>query len=201
MQMTDRDNSEKKIRAARINTQLAIAYLERHDVSRAKQKLMIAMDEAPTLPEIWYTTAYFLEATGNKEKANRHYLKAIELAPKRGDAHNNYGTFLCRNGKYEEAIHHFLIAVDDPTYLEPSAAYENAGLCALKIPDIIQAKNYFNKALMENPNRPPSLLALAKLSYQEKNYSAARKWTEKFDAISSPTEQSTALKEKIYAKL
>lgn len=197
----DAENKEKKIRAARINSQLAIAYLERHDIERAKQKLVLAMDEAPNLPEIWYSMAYFLEATGNKEKAQQHYLQAIKLAPKRGDSQNNYGTFLCRAGHYQEAIQHFLIAVQDPTYLDPAAAYENAGMCALKIPDPVRATHYLNKALLENPNRPTSLISLAQLNYQTKDYAAAKKALDRFHKVSSPTDQSMALMEKIYAHL
>lgn len=200
LQTTD-DSGEKKIRAARINTQLAVAYLKRHEITRAKQKLILAMEEGPSLPEVWYTTAYFLEATGNKDKARQHYLKAIDLASERGDVHNNYGTFLCRNGKYKEAIHQFLLAIQDINYLDPAAAYENAGLCSLKIPDTVRAQFYFKKSLIENPNRPTSLIELAELNYRIKKIFTAKKLLDQFHRLSPPTPQSTNLMEKIYARL
>lgn len=206
--VTERENVDhshdvdKQLRAARINTQLAMAYLERHDISRAKQKLVLAMSEGPSLPEVWYTMAYFLEVTGNKGKAQEHYLKAISLAPQRGDARNNYGTFLCRSGKIESAIAQFKLALQDPTYLDPAAAYENAGLCALKIPDSVQAKFFFEKALMENPRRPSVLMALAKLNYKSGDYRLARRMLDMFYRVNeAPTPQADLLKEKIYAKL
>ncbi len=44
---------------------------------------------------------------------------------------NNYGTYLCQRGKPDEAIKHFLAALDDPFYSTPSIALTNAGSCAL----------------------------------------------------------------------
>src|SRR5690348_4240820 len=75
---------DKKVTAAEINIQLGMAYLERREIQRAKQKFLTALREAPQLPETWYSLAYFFEVTGEKARANRCYLRALELAPKRG---------------------------------------------------------------------------------------------------------------------
>lgn len=146
---------------AKINAQLGIAYLEQKNVQRAKQKLLLALQQGPNIPEPWYSMAYFLEATGNSVEAKKYYLKAVEVAPTRGDAQNNYGTFLCRSGHYKESIEHFMIAANTSDYLDPAAAYENAGLCAMKIPAYKQAGEYFNQALLKDPARTLSLLKLA----------------------------------------
>jgi len=167
MKADDKDNEDKKIATAKINTQLGMAYLERQEVQRAKQKLLIALDEAPTIPETWYSMAYFLESTGNNEEAGKYYLKAVELAPKRGDVQNNYGTYLCRKGEYKNSIQHFLLATKDPEYLDIGSAYENAGLCAMKSSNKKLATHYFTLALMQDPNRPVSTAQLAKLKSQE----------------------------------
>ena len=157
------DIAQKRMKAARINTKLAMAYLQKGNIVRAKQKLMMALDEAPNIPEPWYSTAYFLEATGNLQEANAYYMKAVSIAPTRGDVQNNYGTYLCRRGHFDEAISHFQIAVKDPKYLDPSGAYENAGLCALKIPNYARAKYFFHKAILANPQRETSRLALKQI--------------------------------------
>jgi len=159
------DRDIKKIEtAAVINAQLGLLYLDKHDISRAKQKLLLALEEAPKLPEIWYAMGYFLETTGSKQEARTHYLKALALAPKRGDVLNNYGTYLCRMGDYQGAIAQFTLAVKDPGYLEPAAAYENAGLCAMKIPDQTLAANYFRLAIAQDPNRLVASQELVKIN-------------------------------------
>lgn len=158
------EDQNQKIKTAKINAQLGIAYLERHNLQRSKQKLLLALEQAPSIPETWYSMAYFLEATGNKDDASIYYQKAIAVAPKRGDAQNNYGTFLCRNGDYRGAVEHFMVAVKDPTYLDPADAYENAGLCALKIPDKAMATKYFAQALQQDPARTVSERKLRELN-------------------------------------
>lgn len=188
---TDR-KAEKRLQAAKANTQLGMAYLQKHEIQHAKQKLLLALDEAPKLPEAWYAMAYLMEVTGDPN-ANRYYLKAIDLAPKKGDVHNNYGTYLCRNGEYKEAVQHFMIAIRDPDYLESASAYENAGLCALKIPDKKLALTYFNRSIQEDPNRPGALLEAATLNYETKNYAVAKTQLAQFQSISAPTKQSLAL--------
>lgn len=191
----------KKRMAAKINDQLGIAYLERHDIQRSKQKFLLALKQAPEIPETWYSMGYFLESTDNKEQANHYYLKAIELAPGRGDALNNYGTFLCRSGKYHEAISYFMKAAEDPNYLEQASAYENAGLCSLKIPDNKNAIAYFKRSLEQDPNRPNSLIELSELNYKNGHYQLAKHELTKYLQVMPPSVQTYVLAKKLDNKL
>lgn len=156
---------QKNRKIALINTQLGMAYLEKGDLQRAKQKLLYAIEKDPNIPESWYTLAYYYEKTGNNADAKRYYLKAISLAPHRGDVLNNYGTYLCRHKQYIESIRYFLAATSDKQYLDSAGAYENAGLCALSIPNRRDAAIYFNRALEEDPTRTVSMNELSKLDH------------------------------------
>jgi type IV pilus assembly protein PilF len=184
---------EKKKKIAEINIELGMAYLEAKDVQRAKQKLLAALESDPSLPEVQYSMAYFFEATGDKEQANTYYLQAIALAPNRGDAQNNYGTYLCRMGDYRNSVLHFKAAVADPKYLDTAGAYENAGLCALKIPDQRQALDYFNHAVLQDANRPVSLMNAAELEFKLGNYAAARQRLRDYLLIAPASRQTDAL--------
>jgi type IV pilus assembly protein PilF len=132
--------------AAKYNVELGLGYLKQGNVIRAKQKLLLALKQDPRNPIVQDAMGYFLENTGELKQAAVHYRRAVELAPRSGAAQNNYGTFLCRVGRYPESIQYFLAAVQDPAYLHTSLAYENAGKCALKIPDKKLARLYFVKA-------------------------------------------------------
>jgi type IV pilus assembly protein PilF len=145
---THQENKE----AAELNAKLGMSYLALHDNERAKQKILLAQKSNPHDPAVWYALAFYQEKTGDISFAEKSYLRAIALAPHTGAAHNNYGVFLCNQGKYSAAISQFLAAVRDPNYLHAANAYENAGLCALKIPDTQKANKFFKRALAENPN-------------------------------------------------
>ena len=96
---------------------------------------------------------YFLEKTGNVEAAQQYYLQAIKIAPKTGAVQNNYATYLCRHGYYQQAITHFLLAAQDANYLHVANVYENAGICALKIPNKKLAHKYFQTAIQHDPGK------------------------------------------------
>src|SRR5262245_31527507 len=78
--------------AARIHSQLALAYLEQQDVVHAKQKMLLAQKEAPKDAAVWSMTGYFFEKTGQMQAAQKAYLQSIYLAKHPGAARNNYGT-------------------------------------------------------------------------------------------------------------
>lgn len=194
---SDESEPRPKSETAKINAQLGIAYLEQRNVQRAKQKLLLALDQGPDIPETWYSMAYFLEATGNKEEANKYYQKSLAIAPERGDAQNNYGTFLCRSGRYQESISHFMQAAKAKDYLDPAAAYENAGICSMKMAAYQQAAGYFNQALLKDPARTLSLLKLAEVDMKLKKYKNAKEMLLQYSLVATPTEEYTRLSEQL----
>jgi type IV pilus assembly protein PilF len=143
-------NQDKQI-AADDNVKLGLAYLQEGNTPHAKEKLLMALEEAPHWSVAKDAMAYFLEVTGDKNEAEKYYKEAISLSPDDGAVLNNYGTFLCRSHRIDEAEKMFLKAATLPNYLNTAKAYENAGLCALTIPDKNKAKYYFEKASKQDP--------------------------------------------------
>jgi type IV pilus assembly protein PilF len=148
--------------AAEANVKLAIAFLKQGLIKDAKLTLLAAEKSDPYNPAVWYGMGYFNEAIGESAEAKRNYEQAIACDSINGAAHNNYGAFLCRIGQYKESMQQFLLAVKDPNYLDIACTYENAGLCALNIPDKKVARIYFQKALELDPNLPTSRYYLAR---------------------------------------
>lgn len=190
-------------RAAQINVEMALAYLKAGNVERAQSKLNLATLQDENSSLVSGAMAYFLEMTGEPKKAEQYYQKAIRQADNasKGDANNNYGAFLCKQKRYTQAIEYFLVAVQDPDYIYPGKAYENAGLCALKIPDKTLAEKYFTKALQKQPRSTTSLLEMANISYDNKQYVMADNYLKRYNTLTQPTSQSQWLSEQIANKL
>src|SRR5438045_8473180 len=74
--------------AANTNVQLGLAYLQSGDMQRAKQKLLLAEQQAPASTESQGAMGYFLESTGNFSQAEAYYRKAVTLNPSSGAAQN-----------------------------------------------------------------------------------------------------------------
>ncbi len=168
--------------AADYNVQLGMGYLEQGDVSRAKQKFLLAKEQGPQYSPAQQAMGYFYESTEEPKNAEKYYLKAIQLDPKSGSAHNNYGTFLCKQQRFKEADQQFMLAVQDPAYLKTAEAYENAGLCAMQIPDNAKASDYFQKAIAKDTKRSTAYLELAQISYNQKQYDQAQKYLAQYQA-------------------
>ena len=166
--------------AASYNTQLGLAYLKQGDTPRAKRKMLNAMRLAPDSPDVNSAMGFFLEKTRNLKDADIFYKKAIALAPTSGAHMNNYGTFLCREGHYQEAESYFLQAVLDPQYIQSAGAYENAGLCAAAIPDENKAVYYFKKALEQDHERKQSLSELASIELKRNHPEQALSMLQKY---------------------
>lgn len=195
------NNEPQNSAAADANVKLAMAFLKEGAMRDAKEKLLQAEHLDPKNPAVWYSFGYYYESTGCRDQAREAYLKAIKVSPHDGAAHNNYGTFLCRCGEYEESLKHFLLAVSDPQYLEMAGAYENAGLCCLKIPDLPRARNFFQKALAQDPNLASSQFYLAELAYKQNNLNEAKLYLMQSALAANPNKQILQLVTQVSTKL
>lgn len=145
--MYQKNVRERKTRLSTTFIELGLAYLKYGDSVRAHKNLEIALDVSPYLPAAWSAMGYYFESIHNPVKARGYYLKAIAISPDNAAAHNNYGTFLCRQGRYKASLYEFLQAAENDEYLKASAAYENASYCAGKIPNKKLARLYMKKAM------------------------------------------------------
>lgn len=175
--------TQKQNEAATYNTQLGIAYLQQGDRPRAKRKLLTALKLAPHSASVNAAMAYYLETTGEVQKARTFYKKALSLAVNSGAQLNNYGTFLCRLGRYKQAEGYFLNAVKDVNYINSAGAYENAGLCLAAIPDYSRARDYFVKALKHDPKRKQSLYELVKIDLKQNQVDVALKQLRNYQEV------------------
>lgn len=174
--------------AATYNAQLAMGYLKENQVERAKRKLLLALKQGPKYAPAYSAMAYFLEKTGQPGRAGAYYQQALVLSHNAGDALNNYGAYLCRQKHYQAAVQHFIRAAREPNYLTPADAYENAGLCSLANGQPLQAQGFFKKAVVEDPARIASYLELAKLAYDNQQYTEADGYLRQYHGLSSVDE-------------
>lgn len=188
-------------KAAGYNVQLGLAYLNQGNIDLSKRKLNLAIKQNPDSPQVLGAMAYFLESTGEPKAAESYYQKAITTGKDLGSAENNYGTFLCRQKRYDAAEQHFIRATQASNYLTPADAFENAGLCAMQKGDQQKAEQFFTKALQKQPRSAKSLLELAQINYNRGNFFQARQYMKRLLAAHQPTAETTWLNLRIAEQL
>ncbi|GGK44034.1 type IV pilus biogenesis/stability protein PilW [Aliivibrio fischeri] len=170
----DEMTKEEVIRAAEARITLGLSYLNAGDMMKARENLELAVQYAPDYYRSQTSLAYYYQQVEEDDLAEKAYKRALRYSSKNGNVLNNYGVFLCKKGRYEEAQEKFTQAIDQPYYYLVSASYENAAMCALSSGDKVTAKTYFERSLAHDPNRIRSTLQLAKLNIDEGNYSEPR---------------------------
>ena len=181
--------------AADENVQLGLSYLAHHNMDAAKSHLLLALDEMPSSVMALTAMGYYNEVTGDLSSARQYYDLAIHQAPASGVANNNRGAFLCRQGFYLEAIEAFKQAALDDHYTHAAKAYENAGICALMIPDKVQAQLLFRQAFNRDSTTAVALIELAALELELGHEKAAKIKLNTFLSVHSPTALSKQLGE------
>lgn len=129
---------------ARIN--LALAYFEQHDLPKAKENIDKALnhDQNDYLPHS--VLAYYYQEVGEPDQAERAYQQALKLSHNRPDVLNNYGTFLCKQAKFDQAYQQFELAVkSEQPYYHQADSLENIVLCAKQEPNLTKV----NEALRQ----------------------------------------------------
>ncbi len=173
-------------RAARVNAQLGLAYLQEGRPRIALEKLQRALRQDPDLPEAHHYIAEVYRRLGDQEQAWAHYRKALALAPEDANIRNNYGVFLCQQGQLAEALDQFERAARGPHNPAPQVAFKNAGVCALEAGDRARAERYFRLALARDPAMPDALLEMARLMHEQGRHLQARAFLERYRAVAPP---------------
>jgi type IV pilus assembly protein PilF len=113
-------------------------------------------------------------ALGQFDQADANFRKAVQLEPNNSESHNNYGSFLCSKGRYDESIKEFLVAVSNPLYGTPAVAYTNAGICSIRKNDAVKGEIYLKQALQKDPLYGPAAYQLAQLQFNRNEVAAAK---------------------------
>lgn len=192
-QPVDTDTKTNARKGAESNTQLGLEYMNRGQYEVALGKLKKAVKDDPSYAPGHTVLGVLYERIGEAELAGKSYRKAVQADPTNGDVNNNYGVHLCKTGNEQQAISHFLKALDDPFYRSPAAAMANAGSCAMSTDQLDEADNYLRTALKYDPRFPDALLSMANLKYRQDNNLGARAFLQRYEAVALQSAESLFL--------
>ena len=181
---------EQGTRSGDIYVQLAIAYMQSGQMDIALQQAKKALMVNPKNAAAHDVIALIYDRLGESQAAERHYKTAVGMEPQNSYILNAYGTFLCKQGRYEEAVAKFDAALANPLYRTPELAYTNAGICVGQEGDAQRSEDYLRKALETNPRFPTALVEMAKLKLQQGRYTSAREYVLRFSRASGHTAES-----------
>jgi len=168
---------------SQLNANLCAEYIKRNLLQVALQKCERSLKQNRGNASAHKWKAILHQRLGQDKLAARHFQRAVDLAPNDSGSHNNYGAFLCRQKRFQQAEQQFLKAINNPLYRARHIAYTNAGLCMISAGDKRKAEYYFRKTLRLAPLFGPALINMARLSHDNNKCISAlgfmRRWAKK----------------------
>lgn len=173
------NNGRGGARQALARVQLAQQRLRNGDFVDAERKAKQALKLDPGSAAAYTVLALVEDGKGDGPAAGRHYQRAAELAPAQGGMLNNYGTWLCSQGRAAESLDWFDRALAAPGYQTPNVALANGGACALQAGQTARAEQSLRQALDLDPQNPVALSAMAELEFKAGRAMMARAFSER----------------------
>jgi type IV pilus assembly protein PilF len=190
-----------KARAVEVQIEMGRQYMDRGQYETAHDALEKALSMDPSSVDGNTLMAVLYERINRAQNAEKYYKKAVELDADDGATNNNYGAYLCRFKRYDEADGYFLRALDDPFYKTPQSALANAGTCARMAGNTAKSETYFRKALELDPKSAAALYELALISFQKKDFLRARAFIQRFESVNPPDASALDLAARIEDQL
>ena len=133
----DLQASAKKKKMAQAHYKLGVSYFTNGDTVSALDELLLAQSLDKKDPDIKHVLGLAYADKGRYEDAEKSLKEAIKLytkqkevqfgSPGLGEAYNNLGAVYLKQGKWDNAIENFELAIKDPRYRTPDRAYNNLG--------------------------------------------------------------------------
>ena len=165
---------------AEVQTKLGIGYMGEGQLELAFSRLSRALELDANYSTAHNAMGLLQERLKNDQQAEFHYKRAVALSPTDSAAQTNYGSFLCRSGRYHEGEQRFLQALKNSLYERPELAYSNAGICVKTAGELDKAETYFRAALERNPKIPAALISMSELNVAKRQYLPARAYLQRY---------------------
>jgi type IV pilus assembly protein PilF len=153
---------------------LAIGYYQQGQWSSALDDIKKAIQLDSNMADAYGVRALIYMEMGEVNLAEESFLQSLSIAPENPDSNNNYGWFLCQNGRAAQSFAYFETAGKSRNYQSPAKAYNNAAKCSMKLKKNDEAVGYFLKGFQTDPRNSDSNANLAKIYLDRRDYERAR---------------------------
>lgn len=184
------DGKEKKwssAERAEIHVKLGLGYLQRGQLHVARSEIELALSLKENYAPAHHAMALLQQKFGHADSARRHYVRAAKLDPESFQIRNDYGQFLCAQGKTKAGTAQFFSALKNPLNIRRDLSNLGAGRCYVRSANWLAAKQYLRNALKINPGLRPAIYSLVRTSFELGEYLSARAYLERFLQRGEPT--------------
>jgi type IV pilus assembly protein PilF len=180
-------------RAAEVNAELGINYLQQNDLPQAQRALDRALQFDPNLAMAHLGMGLLRESQGSEEVAVTHYRRALALEPGNLYVQANLGDLLCRRGDAQEAQALLAQPIASPSFSARDVALLSSGQCYARSGDRVRAEERMREVLRINPQFAAALYEMAVLTFADGRPLQTRAFLSRLTALGVATPASLLL--------
>lgn len=180
-------------KALELHIKLADGYIRNSNRESARHHLRKAFELDKNSAPATAAMARLYQLEGEPELAEENFKRALQRDKKLTQARNDYGLFLYRSKRYEEALKELETAAADLDYDNRARVLVNVGRTALKLGKNERAETVFKHASILDRQLAAPLIELADISFQRQDYANAKTFLDRFTTLTRPTARSLLL--------
>ncbi|MGH1438745.1 MAG: type IV pilus biogenesis/stability protein PilW [Cellvibrionaceae bacterium] len=169
---------------------LGMAYLDRNDRDSSRRNFERALEIDGGSHEAHNGMGLLYELNGELELAEKSFKRSIREKRDFTQARVNYGVFLYRQQRYQEAYGNFEAASEDLKYDRRALVLAYVGQAAQKLNNGVRAKSAFEHAVNIDNQLPLPIIELAQISFDAQDYAAAKNYLDQYTRVSKPSPKS-----------
>lgn len=175
-----------KVKLSDTYVNLAIEY-QKHDAPQvALDRLNLAIDTNSSNARAYMVRGLVYDELNKPTLAENDFLKAISMNSTYSEAYVSYGSFLCSQKRYDEAMKNFAIALDNPLYFTPEVGYLSRAKCEYQMNDLTTANKDLLRSLSFKNIQQDSYVLLAQIQFQQNNFVVAKYYIDKYSGTQTP---------------
>ena len=178
-------------RRARVRLELAGAYFGRGQMTTALDEVKQALAANPNLGAAHNLRGLIYASLGDHPLAEESFRRALQLDPRDADVMQNYGWYLCQQGRHAEAEALFLRALGVPQYRDAARTLLTLGICQARQTKYPEAEASLRRAYDLEPENPSIAVNLSEVLYRQGQYDDARALIRRVNASTDVSNANT----------
>jgi len=162
------------VKRGRTRTELAAAYFGRGQMTTALDQIKLAIQADPSSSEAFNLRGLIYANLGDHALAEDSFRHALQLKPRDPDVMQNFGWYLCQQGRYGEADSLFGQALAVPQYRDSPRTLLTRGICQARAGQLVESEATLSRSYELDPGNPATAVNLSEVLYRRGEYERAR---------------------------
>jgi type IV pilus assembly protein PilF len=156
-----------RVKQGDVHYKLGLDHINNQRVALGLSELLQAERFDSQNPDIQQALAYAYMIKLKPEKAERHYLRTLEIEPDFHEARLNLSVLYTQLNRYEDSLTQASMLVEDATFPDPWRALANKGLAEFRLGRVDEARRTLELGIDYREDYWPTLLYLGILEAEE----------------------------------